>query len=306
MDIKKAKEFIYRNARPIELALWNYYMEQGSIDDVLHNLSFYQNEDGGFGHALEPDSFNPNSAPIETWQATKILQQVGYGDSSHPIIQGILRYLGSGEAFLEETGQWKGSVPENNNYPHAIWWSYEPDKEGEYSPNPSAALAGFILCYAFEGSELWQKGKTLAQKSYQWLVENYPIQEEHMLECYIQLYHYLREAEITDVIDMNDFKRCLIELVSCHICYEAERWGKEYVPRPSRFIHGKQSIFYKGNEEIVKQECEYLAKAQLEDGSFAVPWEWYSDYKEFELAKNWWKAIMILENVVFWEEFHLC
>ncbi len=55
MDIKKAKEFIYRNARPIELALWNYYMEQGSIDDVLHNLSFYQNEDGGFGHALEPD-----------------------------------------------------------------------------------------------------------------------------------------------------------------------------------------------------------------------------------------------------------
>ena len=97
MDIKKAKEFIYRNARPIELALWNYYMEQGSIDDVLHNLSFYQNEDGGFGHALEPDSFNPNSAPIETWQATKILQQVGYGDSSHPIIQGILRYLGSGE-----------------------------------------------------------------------------------------------------------------------------------------------------------------------------------------------------------------
>ena len=105
---------------------------------------------------------------------------------------------------------------------------------------------------------------------------------------------------------MNDFKRCLIELVSRHICYEAERWGKEYVPRPSRFIHGKQSIFYKGNEEIVKQECEYLAKAQLEDGSFAVPWEWYSDYKEFELAKNWWKAIMILENVVFWEEFHLC
>lgn len=304
MDTKKAKEFIYRNARPIELALWKYYMEHGSIEDVLYCLSFYQNEDGGFGHALEPDSFNPNSAPIETWQATKILQQVGYGDASHPVIQGILRYLESGEDFLEETGQWKGSVLENDNYPHAIWWSYAPEKEGEYSPNPSAALAGFILCYAPKESDLWRKGKALAQKSYQWLLDHYPIQEEHMLECYIQLYQYLKAAEMTDVMDMADFKRRLTELVSRHICYEPERWNHEYVPRPSCFIHSPQSIFYKGNEEIVERECEYLTGAQLEDGSFNVPWEWYGEYKEFELAKNWWKSIMILENILFWENFH--
>ena len=31
MDFKKAKEFIYRNARPMEFALWRFYMEQGSF-----------------------------------------------------------------------------------------------------------------------------------------------------------------------------------------------------------------------------------------------------------------------------------
>ena len=86
----------------MKLLKFPYQMRLVSItefaDCVLHLK--ISHEDGGFGHALEPDSFNPNSAPIETWQATKVLQQVGYGDSSHPIIQGILRYLGRAAAFL--------------------------------------------------------------------------------------------------------------------------------------------------------------------------------------------------------------
>ena len=45
---EKARAFMYRNARPLELALWQYHFENASADRVLHALSFYQNEDGGF------------------------------------------------------------------------------------------------------------------------------------------------------------------------------------------------------------------------------------------------------------------
>ena len=66
---EKARGFIYRNARPLDLALWKYHFENGNREDVLTALMAYQNADGGFGHALEADSFNPNSAPIQTWTA---------------------------------------------------------------------------------------------------------------------------------------------------------------------------------------------------------------------------------------------
>ncbi|MFA6693930.1 MAG: hypothetical protein WCS44_03750, partial [Bacillota bacterium] len=62
----KARNFVYRNARPLDLALWKYHFEAGGSDAVVEALSHYQNLDGGFGHALEPDCWNPNSSPIQT------------------------------------------------------------------------------------------------------------------------------------------------------------------------------------------------------------------------------------------------
>lgn len=53
---QKAGEFIYRNSRSLVLARWQYHFEDGSKEAVLKALSYYQNEDGGFGHALEPDA----------------------------------------------------------------------------------------------------------------------------------------------------------------------------------------------------------------------------------------------------------
>ena len=57
MNINKAKEFIYKNARPLDCARWQYLFENGSRENVLNFLAAYQNEDGGFGHALEEYCF---------------------------------------------------------------------------------------------------------------------------------------------------------------------------------------------------------------------------------------------------------
>ena len=57
---------------------WKYLFEGGSREDVLTSLAAYQNEDGGFGHALEPDCWNPDSSPIQTWVAAEIIQKIGF------------------------------------------------------------------------------------------------------------------------------------------------------------------------------------------------------------------------------------
>ena len=84
---EKARAFMYRCARPLEMALWQHRFEGGSADSVLHALSFYQNEDGGFGHALEADNWNPSSTPLTTQTATESLYAVD-APAGHPIVEG--------------------------------------------------------------------------------------------------------------------------------------------------------------------------------------------------------------------------
>lgn len=112
---EKARQFIYQNARPLELARWQVHFENGSREAVLQALQVYQNEDGGFGHGLEPDNWNPNSTPIATWAACSILREINCLDAKNPIIQGILRYLSSGKDFSEE--KWWNQVPSTAFYP---------------------------------------------------------------------------------------------------------------------------------------------------------------------------------------------
>lgn len=298
---KSARRFIYRNARPIELARWQYHFENGSRENVLTALAAFQNEDGGFGHGLEADSFNPNSCPIQTWNAITILNEIEFKDPSHPIIKGILRYLDSGADFSEKHNQWLNTVKSNDEYPHAIWWNYS-DKEGEFHYNPSACLAGFILRFADKESALYKKAERIASEAYEWFRVHVPFGDSHVTGCFISLFGFLSDAGM-ELADMSEFKEKLIEEVNANICRDTEKWKTEYVCGPSAFIHNSDSMFYKGNEELVEKECEFIAESQLSDGSFTVPWQWFNEYKEFPLAENWWKSVIIIEKMSFLKSF---
>lgn len=66
MNRNAAKQFVLQNARPIDLAVYKYFFENGSNKTVIEELLKYQNQDGGFGNGLEADYWNPNSSPIAT------------------------------------------------------------------------------------------------------------------------------------------------------------------------------------------------------------------------------------------------
>ena len=55
MNFEKAANFIWENGRLLERRLFDYYFRGGSKNSVINAIKAYQNEDGGFGHALEPD-----------------------------------------------------------------------------------------------------------------------------------------------------------------------------------------------------------------------------------------------------------
>lgn len=296
---EKTRGFIYRNARPLDLALWKYHFENGNREDVLTALMAYQNADGGFGHALEADSFNPNSAPIQTWTACEVLREIGFTDGTHPIIRGILRYLDSGLDFSEKHNQWLNSVKTNADYPHAVWWDYS-DKVENY--NPTAYLAGFILRFADKDSTLYKKAEKIARQAYEWFVSAVPYGDDHSAACFVALYEFLKETG-SGLVDMQEFVDKLKEEVNANICRDTEKWRTEYVTLPSKFIGSKDNMFYAGNEELVQKELEITRESQLKDGSYIVPWLWYNEYKEYELAANWWKSRILIDKIRFLKAF---
>lgn len=298
---ENARKFIYRNARPIDLALWQYNFENGSKEAVLKALSAYQNSDGGFGWGLEADNFNPASLPMGVWKATEYLEKIGGADPNHPIVSGILKYLSSGSDFEEVHRQWLNVVPSNNDCPCAMWWKYH-ESGSQFEYNPTAALAGFIIRYAEWGSALYEKGVALAKEAAEWFISDAPI-ERHIAGCFISLYNYCKEADVMP-FDGDAVMEKMHKIVEASICRDTKKWG-EYMPTPSTFISSKLSPFYVGFEELCRVECEYIKNTQLPDGSFNVPWTWCNDYKEWQVAENWCKSIITMENMLFLREFDI-
>jgi hypothetical protein len=294
---KKARTFVYRNARPLDIARWQYHFENGSKGAVLTALAVYQNEDGGFGHALEPDSWNPNSAPIQTWAATEILREIDFTDKSHPIIQGILRYLAEGRDFDGKV--WYNTIRSNNDYPHALWWHYESGVSSHNDYNPTACLAGFIVRFANRDSDLYRLGCRIAEEAYDAYFEQDLPSDMHAASCYLRLWQYCTEAGVTDLIDLAALKERLRKQVRHCISSNIDEWETSYVCKPSQFFLNNSSIFYADNKEMADYECEFIKKSQLEDGSWSIPWSWNDSPDEWAISKNWWKGNHAILNTLY-------
>ena len=299
---EKSKKFVYQNARPIDLARWKYIFEKGSKYDVIDALKNYQNEDGGFGYGLEKDYLNPNSSPIQTWVATEILNEINFNDKNSSIIAGIIKYLSSGKDFNQKKMQWENTIPSNNDYPHAIWWSYDLNNGLEYKYNPTASLIGFYLKYANETDEFYNTAINIVKDAYKWWRSSIPYREQHVTKCFINLYNYLCEVK-KEIINLNEFKEKLINQVKYEIDSDLNGWEMDYVCMPHDFIEDKTSFLYSTNLESINKECKFIIDHQLIDGSFRIPWEWYTEYKEFEISRNWWKVEFCIRYMKFLKEY---
>ena len=296
---EKARAFMYRCSRPLELALWQYHFEGGSKEAVQNTLSFYQNADGGFGHALEADNWNPHSSPLTTQTATEILFTVD-APADQPIVQGVLRYLDSGKDFDAEKQQWLNTVPTNNYHPRAIWWTHNPGKD-EFKYNPTAGLAAFILRYAERDSAVYQKGLAIAQEAVQWLLAQEPFAEKHVVYLFMRLAEF---AKGHDIYGLDPLAARLHAQVPLCVCTDQSKYGVEYVDRPTDLIDGPQHPYYPDIAETANAECQCLIDSQLDDGSWPVPWKWWNEYTDaFAVSANWWKAHIVLKHIVYLKNF---
>ncbi len=299
-EFDRIQGWLHRSARPLDFARWRFHFEERRKDDVVKALAAYQNPDGGFGHALEPDSWNPDSSPLQTSQAVSILDELGFEDAEHPVVQGMLRYLHSG-CDRGTDGRWRLTVPSNDLHPCAPWWNTTSDSPERSAFNPSALLVGFLLRFDDCTTDEYQKTVDFARRLVDEFVHGAPL-DFHPLECMIRLLDAVDEAERKDDVAWEAAAALAHRRADELVERDPAKWTG-YTCRPSWFVRSSDSTFLAGNEAVLEQELDYLLSTRNKEGVWDIPWTWGAFPNEFAISEKWWKADLAIRNMRLLREF---
>lgn len=116
-DFDAAAAFIAGNARVLDRRRFGRLFSGSPAGPVRDAVAAYRNDDGGFGHALEPDCRAPASQPAAVEMALRVLDEADEWDDT--LVLGACDWLScvapaaGGAAFVE---------PTLAGWPHAPWW----------------------------------------------------------------------------------------------------------------------------------------------------------------------------------------
>lgn len=274
----RLRRLVYRNARPLDYTMWKYLFENGSAEDFLGVLAGYQNGDGGFGHNLECNNWNPDSSPYTTCIALDYLDAAEGAESraGASIVSGILRYLASGAHRLESGWVGMQGIPGNNDHAHMPWFHFDPEKAAEADVGVTKRLSDFVLRYGEADSALYRAAAGL-QARYkgcaQVLLEGYPDYDP-------------------DALNIRD--------------YDPATWPS-WLPLPVYFIGTPESRYYPACARTVEMNLDAIADALLHtrEYEFAAPeaLEAYEKSNPHPEGKRWCVAEQTVGNYYWGAHF---
>ncbi|MFI5977092.1 hypothetical protein [Streptomyces sp. NPDC051452] len=141
--LSRAEPFVWLTARVLERRLFAYHFLRGAPDAVEAALDAYRNEDGGYGHALEPDLRGPVSQPLHTAHALRVLDAVARCGGQR--VERACRYLTS---VSTADGALPAVTPDQRGYPTA---PYVPVLDAP----PSELLATGPVVGLLHRNEVW-------------------------------------------------------------------------------------------------------------------------------------------------------
>jgi len=277
------------NARPLDVAKWDFLFNGGSKERIVGELVRYQNTDGGFGNGLEADLIMPDSNAISGGEA--IFTAYKYElDCSAEWFAGLLNYF---EKTLQDTPSFWEFVPERiNEYPHAPWWGYGPDER--FTPNPCAVVASAMIAHG-TGSQK-DIGTEIAQKCLGFLLSE-EVCGDH--ECYNLMALVEKLQSIHSPLVNGDTIPSMQRRIAANVCYDKEKWG-EYYPQPVQFADSPHSPWYGCVKDGIKTNLEYLLDSLNGDGVWAPNFSWGVDSDiSREVTKNWTGYITVDRARVF-------
>lgn len=264
--LRKAENFIWSHARLLDRYLFTYLFTGGNKDRVLAALQAYQNEDGGFGNALEPDKRCPTSQPQDVEFALHILDVINAVDEI--AITRVCDYL---RTITTPEGGVPFALPSVNDYPHAEWWTIRDNPPA--SLNPTAAIVGLLLKHGVHHSWIeaasqfcWREIATLTSTEF------------HVLLPAITFLEYVPDRTRAE----HELQRIATRLSQPGVI-ELDPHAEGYVQKPLDWAPMPQSFCRRLFDDVtIKKQLTALAERQQNDGGWPISWEPISQAVESE------------------------
>lgn len=284
-----ASRFLVEQARPLEAARFRFHFEEGSRDSVLAGLGAYQNEDGGFGNALEPDLRAPESSAIATSLAFQVLRELG-AVQDRRLAGRALRYLL--ETFDRETGGWRIVPPSTDARPHAPWWQ-QAGRDHDYDDfglNPNTELLGVL--YERRAAVPPETLEAVTRAVLGRLTVPGDL-EMHDLLCCLRLD---RTPDLPDEL-ARAVRAKIDDSLPGGVGRDREAWAS-YSLRPLQVVRSPTSPFLPGFEDAVELNLDYEIETQQPDGSWIPPWTWGDAWPDvWPVARREWSGVLTLRNL---------
>jgi hypothetical protein len=283
-----AERFLMTHGRLLERLRFAQLFRAGASARVLAALAPYQNSDGGFGQALEPDYRGPVSQPLCTDLALRILDE--QGSPSAP-------WLGAALDQLVRVRAADGGVPNvlasASAFPRAPWWQPDPAQPGCLLP--TASIAGWLHKQRSEHAFV------APATAFSFLaIENIPARvaaRTTPLEL-IQIVYEARAALVflEHVPDRARATRAASTLRTAlddagvlarepGDCAEAAA-PLDFAPAPSSVARGWF------DDALIARHLDALIAEQADDGGFLITWPAWSP-----LAAMEWRALQTIERL---------
>jgi hypothetical protein len=266
-DFDAAAAFIAANARVLDRRRFQRMFEDGAAEPVRDAVAAYRNDDGGFGHGLEPDCRAPGSQPAATEMALRVMDEADAWDDA--LVLGACDWLTAvapaegGAAFVESNPQALAG------WPHAPWWV--PEEGHPASLIATGMIAGTLHARGVSHSWLdratdvmWTRiGKLTEPSGYEMFgvlrfLQHVPDRE--------------RASKAFDQVGPLIIDRKLVTL-------DPEAAGEthgllDFAPEPGSLARG---LF---DDVTIQAHLDHLAQAQLDDGGWMFNWPAWSPAAE--------------------------
>jgi hypothetical protein len=276
--LEKGTNFIWENARLLERVIFDFRFRDGLSTRILQTLRAYQNADGGFGHALEPDLRAPDSHPLFTEFALRTLYDCKLRDA------GIALRCAD---FLAQHADLERGIPPifptSRLYPRAAHW------DNPLSEQPSVdrltSLVGLVNWQHFEHPWLKEAVEVCLQ-----YIRTTLFDDAHTIHNAFCLLESVAEERSVDEL----FNKLAEELfASRFFCLDVpvKTYGLTpltFAPSPNSYCQGLFS------DAQIEAHLDDLEAHQQADGGWPITWEPPGKTALWEWRANWTLAALTI------------
>lgn len=286
-----SSRYILDNARYLEKLIFSHHFISPCPDKIIKAIKMYQNKDGGFGNAIEPDFRMPYSSPMATAVAFKHLSAFKSAEGAKECIERAVHYLEN--TYNERIKGWESVSLTVNQFPHAPWWKYHGPQVKMHG-NPSAELVGYLIEFSDYVRDL--NVEALKEIYIQYFLELESF-EEHEVYSFIRLFDKLSDIERVGLVSK------LQLAYDCLVDTEPSNWDN-YVPYPLKFVMLTDEELFNVPEALIKKNINHLIDKIHSAGCVLPTWSWGAYPEDWEIAKREWAGLLTLDALLVFERFH--